>query len=208
MAPPKVINLGFPKSGTTTLAQALTQAGFRVADWKLRGAGQKGFVGGLMYRGYFETGDPLTYLGDYDAFSEIDVVRDKRNFWPQCDFALIQAIRDTHPGALFLLSSRDAEAQADSMMRWSDMGTRRLPMTNIPGLPKGFGKTRADLTRWITGHVAFCQKVFEGAEDFLAYDINDPEAPGKIGAFLGRDLPWWGVANANPPVDELKEGAA
>lgn len=198
----RIVNLGLPKSGTTTLARALVAAGFTVADWKLRKSNQKGFVGGLMYRGYFETGDPLQYLDAYDAMSEISVVRDKCNFWPQCDFALIQAIRTHHPGAKFLLSMRDAQAQADSMMRWSDMGTRRLPMATIPGLPEGYGRDIAELSHWIDGHYAFCHKIFEGADDFLAYRIGDADAPTQIGEFLGCALPWWGVANANPPKDE------
>lgn len=206
----RIINLGLPKSGTTTLARALEAAGFTVADWKLRDGDQKGFVGGLMYRGYFETGDPLQYLDAYDAMSEIDVVRDKRNFWPQCDFALIQALRAHHPGAKFLLSQRDPEAQAGSMMRWSDMGTRRLRVAAVPGLPKGYGRDIAELSRWIEGHYAFCHKIFDGADDFLAYRVEDADAPAQIGEFLGRALPWWGVANANPPEgeDELKKGAA
>ncbi|RME17995.1 MAG: sulfotransferase family protein, partial [Alphaproteobacteria bacterium] len=83
-----VINLGLPKSGTTTLATALRAAGLRVADWKVRpGQGKvRGFVGKLMYSGYYETGDPLHYLDDFDALTEIDVIREGKNIWPQTDW--------------------------------------------------------------------------------------------------------------------------
>lgn len=213
MSRPRVINLGFPKSGTTTLARALREAGLSVADFRLRQGARRGFVGGLMYRGYFDHGDPLMHFEGVDALTEISVVRNKRNFWPQCDFGLLQAIREKHPEARFLLSMRDPAAQADSMMRWSDMGTRRLRVAAIPGLPKEFGSSEAQLVRWIEGHFAFCHKIFDGSDRFLAYRIEDRTAPEQISEFLGLELPWWGVANANPPKpgardDVLKKGAA
>lgn len=196
----KVVNLGLPKSGTTTLGEALKHAGMRVADWKIRpGQSEKmrGFVGVLMYKGYFETGDPLEYLYDFNAFTEIEVVREGKNLWPQTDWALIAAIRARHPGAKFILSRRDAEKHADSMRRWSNLGRRRLPMNAVPGLPEGFGAEPGELERWIEGHVTFCRQVFAGAGDFLEYDVEDAGAQARIAGFLGIDLPWWGKANSN-----------
>lgn len=195
----RVVNLGLPKSGTTTLGEALKQAGMKVADWKIR-PGQsetRGFVGKLMYDGWFTSGDPLQHLSDFNAFTEIDVVREGKNFWPQCDWALLSAIRGLYPGAKFILTHRDPAKHADSMRRWSNLGTRRLPQNAIPGLPEGFGAKPGELERWIEGHTAFCRQVFAGSPDFLEYDIEDSDAKERIEAFLGIDLPWWGKANAN-----------
>lgn len=195
----RVINLGLPKSGTTTLGEALKKAGLTVADWKIRPGqpGPRGFVGKLMYQGYFETGDPLALMPAFDAFTEIDIVRNGLNLWPQTDWGLISAIRDHHPGARFLLTTRDPAKLSDSMGRWSNLGSHRLPVSAIPGLPEGYGATDAERIRWIEGHFRFCRKVFENADDFLEYDVADPGAPAKISAFLGITLPWWGIANAN-----------
>jgi hypothetical protein len=198
-APLKVVNLGLPKSGTTTLGEALRQAGLRVADWKLRPGQSKtrGFVGKLMYQGYFETGDPLAMMPEFDAYTEIDIVRNGLNLWPQTDWGLISAIRQHHPGARFILTWRDPAKLSDSMQRWSNLGKFRLPNSSIPGLPEGYGATDAERIRWIEGHYRFCRRVFAGEPDFLEYAVEDPEAPQKIGAFLGLTLPWWGIANAN-----------
>ena len=203
-----VVNLGLPKSGTTTLARALREAGFTVADYRIR-KGQthrpdlRGrYVGGRIYHGYFTSGDPLTELGEFDAFTEVSVLRAAQSFWPQTDFGVIEAIRSHHPGAKFLASSRDAADHAMSLLRWSDLGSHRLPRHTIPGLPRGFGETNHERIRWIEAHHAFLRRIFEGRDDFLEYDIADPQAPAKIGAFLGRDLPWWGRANANMKTDE------
>lgn len=195
----KVINLGFPKSGTTTLATALKQAGMRVADWKLRpGDGKmRGFVGKLMYQGYFDDGDPLKYLNEYNAFTEIDVIREGKNAWPQTDWALLASIRRRYPGAKFILSTRDPAKHADSMRRWSNLGRTRLPVNAVPGLPEGYGAKPGELERWIEGHITFCRHVFARAGDFLEYDIEDADARAKISAFLGIGLPWWGKANIN-----------
>lgn len=203
MAPLKIINLGLPKSGTTTLGEALSRAGLRVADWRIR-AGQseddrlnRRFVGKLIYDGYFGTGDPLSEMPEFDAFTEIDVIRNGLNLWPQSDYGVIAAIQAHHPGARFILTHRDAAKLSDSMGRWSNMGSRRLPENSIPGLPEGFGKTDAERIRWIEGHYKFCRAIFEDSEHFLEYDVEDPDAPDKISEFLGIELPWWGVANAN-----------
>ncbi len=202
--PPKIINLGLPKSGTTTLAVALRKAGLKVADWKLRPwqkAG-KGFVGRLMYEGYFETGNPFKKLSKFHAIAETSVLGAGENFWPQTDFALISALRLHHPKAKFLLSYRAPDKQAASMRRWFDLGTERLPNSAVPGLPIGFGDTQEALEKWITGHNAFIQKIFENDPALLIFDIEDPDAPNKISAHIGIDLPWWGKMNANPAEDE------
>lgn len=199
MSVPKIINLGLPKSGTTTLARAFSEAGLTVADWMLRAPnGDKlGFVGRQMYAGWFESGDPLLHMRDYDAFTEISVIRRGRNYWPQTDWALLDAIRRHHPGALFLLSARDPVQHADSMRRWSNLGRRRLPEHEVPGLPLGHGAGPGELERWIEGHMTFCRHVFAGSDDFLEFDIADPGARDKIAAFTGFTLPWWGKANVN-----------
>ena len=201
---PLVVNLGLPKSGTTTLARALREAGWTVADYRIRRRDTEDkalhgrYVGGLMYHGYFEEGDPLARLGGFNAFTEINRLTTNFSYWPQTDWGLISAIRTRHPGTRFLASRRDAAAHAESMFRWADLGSTRLPRYTVPGLPRGFGLKAQERIRWIEAHHAFLAHVFSGAEDFLEYDIADAGAPAKIGAFLGHELPWWGRANANP----------
>lgn len=198
-----VINLGLPKSGTTTLAQALRKAGFTVADYRIRWrdtdnkALRGRFVGGQMYQGYFASGDPLQTLAEFDGFSEIGMTRGNLSYWPQTDWGVISAIRAHHPGVRFLASARDPKDQALSMLKWSDMGIERLPRLTVPGLPRGFGHTNLERAQWIAAHHAFLAHVFAGADDFLEYNIADKTAPQKISAFLGRDLPWWGRLNTN-----------
>jgi len=192
----KVFNLGLPKSGTTTLSKALHHAGYRVADWRIR---DRGFVGALMYVSYFRNADPLGKMPEFDAFSQVDIIRDGHNLWPQMDYGMLMSLRDYHPTMKFLLSYREPEALSDSMLRWSNLGRRRLKAHDIPGLPFGYGKEHMHRVKWITGHYRFVRNIFKDDPNFLEYDMTDPDAAQKIGAFLGYDLPWWGRANVNTP---------
>ena len=210
----RIINLGLPKSGTTTLGVALGKAGLKVADWRIR-KGQtedrrilSGFVGDHLYRGYFETGDPLALLSDFDAVTEMSVASHGMSLWPQMDWGLLDAIRRHHPNTKFLLSHRDPAALVKSMLGWSNLGKSRLPQQNVPGLPAGYGATPEQLTRWIEGHYAFCRRVFRDDPDFLEYDLLDEGAPARIADFLGIALPWWGRANAKDRDTDEAEAEA
>ena len=74
----RVINLGLPKSGTTTLGHALKVSGLNTADYRIRPHQtqdedlRRQFVGQLMYDGYFHQGDPLAKMDDFDCFTEIN----------------------------------------------------------------------------------------------------------------------------------------
>jgi hypothetical protein len=202
----RVVNLGLPKTGTTTLARALRRAGLTVADHRIRkrqtsDPGIQGqFVAELLYRGYFDHGNPAYFLDGFDALTEISLLRKGKSLWPQMDFALIDQLRRHNPGVKFLASNRDSFALSQSMLAWSDLGLSRLPDGTIPGLPPGYGDTSKERETWINGHYHHLRTLFAGDGDFLEYDVADPDAPDRIGAHLGLTLPWWGRANVNKDV--------
>ena len=199
----RVVNLGLPKTGTTTLARALRRAGMKTADHRIRphqtqnAALHNAFVADLLYKGYFETGDPAHHLPEFGALTEISLVRQSRSAWPQMDFALMRAIRAHHPNVRFLASNRDAFKLSQSMLGWSDLGTSRLPASAVPGLPQGFGDTTKERMQWIEGHYANLRAIFAGDAQFLEYDIEDTNIRERLSDFLGVNLPWWGNSNRN-----------
>lgn len=199
----KVVNLGLPKTGTTTLARALRRAGFHVADHRIRPRQtqdpglQNAFVADLLYQGYFETGDPCALLKGFDAISEMSLLREGKSLWPQMDFALLRAIKAHHPEVKFLASGRDAFELSQSMLAWSDLAIARLPAYDVPGLPKGFGETTKEREQWIKGHYANLEAAFGGDAGFLHYRIEDDNIRTRLETFLGRPVPWWGKSNSN-----------
>lgn len=204
----RVVNLGLPKSGTSTLSRALRVSGLKVADHKIRRMHtdntelQKKFVAELIYQNYFQTGDPLDRLEEFDAFCELSLLRDDASLWPQADWGVLGAMIDHHPGLRFVATWRDPFDISQSMLKWNNLGLDRVPRLGLPGLPPGYGATTRERCQWIEGHYAFVQRVFAGDDRMLLLDVAAPDAAAQLAAHIGRDVPWWGVANAND------EGAA
>lgn len=205
MIPNPIISLSLPKSGTTTFAMALRHAGLNVIDWRIRPHEtnnpdlQGALIAPLMYEDYFDSGDPLARFGEFHAITEMNAVNGKMSYWPQTDSGLLAAIEKYHPGAKFVLSLRDPAAVANSIMNWNTLGTKRLPMNDVPGLPRPYGRSPEEIIRWVEGHYAFCQRMFKGSSNFLAYELEDPKVKSKISSFLSLDLPWWGQSNKSQP---------
>ncbi len=200
----QVVNLGLPKTGTTTLARALRRAGLATVDHKVRkkqattAAPAGAFVADLMYQGYFNTGDPGHLFDRFTAISEMSVLSADRSLWPQTDFGIIDALRAHHPGLKFVATWREPFAVSQSMLAWNTLGTTRLPKANVPGLPAGFGETTAERVRWITAHYTHLDALFAGDAAYLRIDVAAEDAAERLSEFLGRPVPWWGRSNRNP----------
>ncbi|MCH2164280.1 MAG: sulfotransferase family protein [Marinovum sp.] len=200
----RVINLGLPKSGTTTLARAMRRAGLRTADFRIQVDQtcntllQNVFVAEALYEGYFSCGDPLRHFGEFEALSELSLLREDKSLWPQTDWGLLAAIRAKHPHVKFVASWRDPHDMSDSMLAWSNLGRKRLPKGAVPGLPVGYGQSTAERVRWIDAHYAALTQFFAGTDLLLTYDTSAPDAPEQLSAHLDLSFPWWGRANRNP----------
>ena len=204
----RVINLGLPKTGTTTLSKALKLSGMRVIDHKIRTRQtsdpdlRHAFTADQMYQGYFQTGDPLARLDEFDGFAEISILRGDGSLWPQTDWGVMAAIMAHHPGVKFVATWRDPFDVSQSMVKWGNMGLERVPNLNIPGLPEGYGQTTSERCQWISAHYDFLDRVFAGSDRYLRLPVADTDARERLASHLGCDIPWWGRANVN------NEGAA
>ena len=208
----RVVNLGLPKSATSTLSRALKASGLKVVDHKVRRmmtddpALRKRFTAELIYEGHYHAGDPLHLLEEFDAFAEISTLRDAASLWPQTDWGVIRAIADRHPGARFVATWRDPFEVSQSMLKWTNLGTDRVPRLSIPGLPPGYGETTRERVQWIEGHYGFLDRVFAGDARFLRLDMGAEDARERLAAHIGREVPWWGRENVNDLGD--RAGAA
>lgn len=186
----KLMVIGFPKSGTTSITEALRASGLKAAHWRLP-SGK--YVGQAIYGAVASGRDPFFHLKKFDAVTQADVClpEEKLNLWPNLDFAVLRAIRRAHPECLFVLNYRNPDAICDSIAKWADLGWR-LRVSNIPGLPKGLGGKREHLMNWITNHYDACRTYFANDEKFLELDIESPDAPEKLGQALGMKIVGWG----------------
>lgn len=197
----RVINLGLPKTGTTTLSRALKTSGYKTADHRIRRHQtedpeiQNAFVGVLIYRGYFDSGDPGAFLQGFDAISEMSCLRDGHSLWPQMDAHVIDAFRTKLPDARFVATWRPTWDVSQSMLGWADLGLARLPDGHIPGLPQGYGETSKERERWIEAHYTHLDRLFAGDERFLRLDVTASDAKDRLAAHIGTEITWWGRAN-------------
>lgn len=200
---PSVLVVGFPKSGTSTLNRALRASGLRTAHWRWKNRP----IGKLIYDGWYDRGDPFAFFKGLDAITQMDYCRpeDMLNFWPNLDIALLLAIREMYPGCRFILNHRPAGETASSMDRWHRL-TARLAWSDIVGLPVSRGTSTEERSRWIETHHRALRKVFADDPLFLDLDITASDARDRLAAFLGIEIRWWGVANAN--LDPDTEGDA
>jgi hypothetical protein len=118
------------------------------------------------------------------------------NYWPQLDFEVIRAIEAANPRIKFLLNTRNVPELIRSITQWASL-RRRIVRCDIIGLPAGTGATDAELEAWITGHYEACRAYFHGKSNFIEFDIADANSRDRLEDFIGIELPWWGVANAN-----------
>jgi hypothetical protein len=192
----RAVVIGFPKAGTSTLQTAISRAGLRAFHQIYRGRP----IGRLVYAGLLRHGDPFHFLPDADVLTQMDICRPEsgENFWPNLDLAVLAAIRARRPDCLMILNRRDPAAIAGSIGRWYDLQAR-IVASDVPGLPRGFGGTAAELERWITGHYDAVTTLFGGGPGFLDLEITSEDARERLGAFLGLEIPWWGQANQSPP---------
>ncbi|CUK04615.1 hypothetical protein PH7735_02806 [Shimia thalassica] len=197
----KMINLGLPKSGTTTLQRALETSGVPSAHWAVApviGPANleqlETYVGYRMYRDHFRGLDPLQGLAEFDVITQVDMVSDHYSFWPQTDLALLRSIRAHHPECTFLLLRRDPAKVAKSIVGWLDMQAR-LANTGAPGLPAPFAQDAEYLERWVTSHYTNLRTWFDNDPKYVEVDIASEEARDVLEDCLGQKFEWWGKAN-------------
>ena len=194
----KLMVIGFPKSGTTSITRSLEASGLRAAHWL---DDKNRFVGELIYHAVLNGKDPFAHLKQYDAITQADACIPKEgvNFWPNLDFAILRAIRRAHPSCLFVLNYRRPEAICESFNHWRGM-QKRLQVADIPGLPAKSGGTREQLIRWIENHYDACRSYFADDERFIEIDIESPDAPERLGEALGITIKGWGDHKPDPII--------
>jgi len=195
----KLLVVGFPKSGTTSITAALEASGMKPLHWR----DDKGrFVGKVIYENVLHGRDPFDRLDGYDAVTQADVCLPAQgiNYWPNLDFSVLRAIRDAHPDCIFLLNTRDPKKVCASIDKWPRL-RERIVRAAIPGLPAGMGRTDEEIIAWIDNHHEACRRFFAKDKKFVEVDIEAKDAPKAIGKALGITVKGWG------DVKPDKEGA-
>lgn len=175
----KILCIGVPKSGTTTLYEALKSAGFDAVHRYRKGEVAAGYN---LYKAYLQT---YQWQGE-NIITQLDTCRQKINVWPQFDY---EFLKWASKRSKLILQMRSPEKILKSIYNHGDLRSR---INYAPGL---FGRatTDGDILYWIIRHY---ERVVRLIPNVLAVFIDNPQAPEIISKYLGVQIPWWGVANA------------
>lgn len=230
-----IINLGFPKAGTTSF-QNFLECG--KPDWNvshqycryqpLRVDNRVQKIGDYCGRCLtdalrnktFANGidDPLYRCGNYDAFTQIDMSPGSGEcFWPQVD--MLETFHEFRPDATFTFSHRPFEKWYASMSKWHQYHMR-LAMCQLGEYPRGILDNAFDARRYqnlprvrVALKKFYCEQVERVRKFVLQHPshklveimVGDPNVGDYLAELFDVDQSCWGAHNVNPRSETHKE---
>jgi hypothetical protein len=181
---PKVFGIGFHKTGTKSLAEALRRLGYRVTG--PNGTGDEDIAGKLL---------PMTLAlaEQFDGFQD--------NPWP----LVYREMDRQFPGSKFVLTLRPMESWVGSVVR--HFGTKTTPMRR---LMYGAGSPLGNEAIYIERHKRHIDEVRDyfrdRPQDFLTLRITEGEGWQQLCPFLGRPVPESPFPHRNPESVRAPKG--
>ena len=171
----KIFCIGFHKTGTSSLAQALTRLGYRVT-------GPNGVMDPDIAKNVLPMAKRL--VAQFDAFQD--------NPWP----IIYRELDVAYPGSRFILTLREPSAWLRSAV--THFGADETPMRRwIYGAGAPLGNEDAYLRRY-TRHNEEVLRHFAGRPgDLLVMDLSRGDGWEKLCPFLGREVPARPFPHAN-----------
>jgi hypothetical protein len=181
----KVFGIGFHKTGTTTLGQALEELGYTVCH----GAGPVREVMGhrlMMERLHGRDLDPILDVAEqFQAFED--------NPW----FMLYPSLDRRFPGSRFILTVRDEQRWLESACRYYGQSVSDLRVW-IYGVGSPAGREEVFRERY-RRHNRDVLDYFAGRpDDLIVLDWEKGHGWSELSAFLGRPVPAGRFPHANP----------
>ena len=174
---PKVFGIGFHKTGTSTLGQALQHLGYKVAGPQ------------TSHAKFLLDGDPqplFDMVKDYDAFQD--------NPWP----ILYKELDELQPGSKFILTYRTEEKWIKSVV--NHFGKIHTDMRLwIYGIGHPLGNEAVYLERYQRHYKEVVEYFKDRPDDLLEICWENGDSWKELCEFLGEDVP-------NIPLPHAKKG--
>ena len=139
-ASPTILQIGFPKCGTTSLNELLKKLGFNPIHWRIyNNEGPPIFVSHLIQRALNESKPMLSYVKGSHVLAEMN----GDGIWPQLNY---QQLYHEYPDALFILNTRDVDAHFVSLYQHDrydlifddELVPKSFPGNSVEARVKGF----------------------------------------------------------------------
>ncbi len=190
----QVFNLGFPKSGTTSLAEFLTCIGYsNVTHWACNSTTY--YYCADCISAALKINEPVEkYCGHHDAYAQMDFIGAKSCSLPQLSFRQLDRL---HPGSIFILEERNFSSWIKSVRSHPNGLESRMKRC---ALQYQYQKEEANnkkltfhvetvadafLERWVQSHVNDVKEYFRNrSSDFLAFNMEEPSASKTLHSFF------------------------
>ena len=164
---PKVFGIGFHKTGTKSLAAALTQLGYRVT-------GPNGVHDAAISQTALAMA--LELVDQYDAFQD--------NPWP----VLFRELDERFPGSKFILTVRPTAAWIRSVV--NHFGDQDTPMREwIYGVGHPKGNEDVYVRRYEDHNLDVMAYFTHRPDDLLVFRVTDGDGWAKLCTFLFSEFP-------------------
>lgn len=211
--PLPVLNLGFPKGGSTSLQQFFECGLYDTSHYKCRKRtengtawDEKGVTCGKCIRHAVNNGiaDPLRHCGDYQVWTQLDVELGRQTdgcYFPQIE--ALDLLHEIQPDATLILTFRPVNKWIDSIAHWKGFDVSMMDRLqycgasgSIAGLKSG---TRQDFASWWCGHVERVRNFVSDhpSHRLVEVDIEADDAPTYMSEQFGIDQACWGHRNKN-----------
>lgn len=180
----KIFCIGFHKTGTTSLTEALKILGYKVT-------GPNGVWDPNISRNVYSITNKL--IKKYDAFQD--------NPWP----IIYKELDKKYPNSKFILTIRDPEDWIKSQVK--HFGYEDSPMRKwIYGVGHPKGNEKIYLNRYKNHNQEVIDYFKNRPEDFLILDFSKGDGWEKLCSFLNKDIPNIPFPHTNKASDrQLKE---
>lgn len=163
----KVFGLGYPRTGTTTLREALRIVGYEGKRFECK------IMSVPITDEVFERELMPTLLQD-DAFTDMP--------WP----LLYRTLDARFPNAKFILTTRDPDSWVESMLSFYTREVKSAMRQWVYGYSYPRKHEDAYIMRFLR-HTNEVVRYFRGRDDLLVYDVRDGWEP--LCEFLGNEVP-------------------
>ena len=182
----KVFCIGFHKTGTTSLAVALKQLGYRVT-------GPNGVNDPYIEKNVLSMA--------YDLVEQFDAFQD--NPWP----IIYRELDTRYPGSKFILTLRDSESWIKSQVR--HFGRRETAMRKwIYGIGCPEGNEEIYIRRFKNHNREVLSHFRNRPQDFLVMNLAKGDGWDKLCPFLGDRIPNVPFPHVNKASDREKQTAS
>ncbi len=194
------LNLGFPKTGTSSLHKFFECGGLRSAHYRCNRIDS---CARCIRQSVEAGGAPLELceLGgnNIDVYAQMD----DGNYFPQIE--VLDDIVAAYPEATLFLTFRNMTKWYNSLKKWPPRKrgphlNDKLRENNITGFPTGVGKNVSEFSEWFCNHVQRVRRVVNDNPSLtlVEVDIEDANIAKRMSDMFEIDKNCWGHANVNP----------